>query len=291
MSAGYILREGMNGFRRAKLAAAGSVTTIVISLLFFGVFYLLSTNTSRIIGDLRGRVEMEVFLDEPVSTQSVNDIQRQLLALDGIDHVEFISKEDAAKIFKQEFGEDINGVLEFNPLPPSFRVYLKEPFRTTEKADQIQKKVLAIKGTDKVVYRRDILEFIEKQTRTINMVGLVVGLLVALSAIFLVSNTIRLTIHTKRKALHAMKLAGASRWFIRAPFLLEGSLQGVGAGIIAAAIMYYLVTMAAGYLSQDLLQFIRSDFLLYLYIVCGGIALGIFGSAISIHKYIRDTIG
>ena len=263
---------------------------MIISLLFLSLFYLFSTITTRIINDLRGRVDMEVFLEEPISSQSVNVIQDKLTALEGVDHVRFISKDDAAKIFKQEFGEDINGVLEFNPLPPSFKVFLKETYRTTGNADQIQKKILAIHGVDKVLYRRDLLEMMERQTRAFSLIGLAIGILVAVSAVFLVSNTIRLTIHAKRKTLLTMKLVGATRWFVRAPFLLEGCLQGATAGLLTAGLMYYLVRNAAAYLSKDVLPYIPDTVLFYLGVVIAGIFLGLFGSAISVRRYIGDTL-
>ncbi len=290
MSTRYIFRECTNGFRRAKLASTGSVLTMIISLLFLSLFYLFSTITGRIINDLRGRVEMEVFLDEPVSSQSVNVIQGQLLALEGVDHVRFVSKDDAAKIFKQEFGEDINGVLEFNPLPPSFKVYLKEIYRTTDKADQVQKKILAIHGVDKILYRHDLLEMMERQTRTLGLIGLAIGVLVGISAVFLVSNTIRLTIHAKRKTILTMKLVGATRWFVRAPFLLEGFLQGAAAGLVTAGVMFCLMMNAEAFLSKELLPYLPDTLLLYVGVVCAGMVLGLFGSAVSVRRYIGDSL-
>ncbi len=290
MSFSYIVREGFSGFRRAKLAAAGSITTIIISLIFLGIYFILSTNTSRIIEGIRGKVEMEVFLQEPVSPKRVEELRSALTDIEGIQGVQYVSKEDAARIFKEEFGEDVTKVLDFNPLPPSFKITLQEDHRTTAAADAIKAKVLAIRGTDKVLYRRDLLQFIETQANLFDLIGLVLGGLVAISAIFLVSNTIRLTIHTKRKTLHAMKLVGATRWFVRAPFLLEGVLQGLFGGAVAAVLLYYALALASVSLSEQLLEFVRIDFSFYLLLLAAGILLGLFGSAISVRRYIRDTI-
>ena len=140
MSILYVVKEGLSGFRRAKLAAMGSIITIVISLLLLGLFYVISSNTSRIVDSIREKVEMEAFLEEPIAKQHVSEIQQQVLAVEGVEKIQFISKDEAAKIFKQEFGEDINSVLEFNPLPPSMKIFLKDDYRTTERADEIQKK-------------------------------------------------------------------------------------------------------------------------------------------------------
>jgi len=286
----YIFREGLAGFRRAKLAAVGSVLTITTALLLLGLFYIVSTNTSRIVDSIRAKVQMETFLEEPVSRQRVVEIKQQLLAIEGVADAQFISKEEAAKIFKQEFGEDINKVLEFNPLPPSFKIFLKEDYRTTERADEIHKKIKRIKGVDDVVYRKDLLEFIDKRAETLYAVGLVVGIFISISAIFLVSNTIRLTIYAKRKAIQTMKLVGASRWMVRAPFLIEGIAQGIIGGLIATGLLYYMMTLAARLLSDELAEFLQVDVLFYVFTLAVGFFLGLLGSSISVRRFIGETV-
>lgn len=290
MSLVYVFREGLAGFRRAKLAAVGSVLTITIALLLLGLFYIVSTNTSRIVDSIRAKVQMETFLEEPVSRQRVVEIKQQLLAIEGVADAQFISKEEAAKIFKQEFGEDINKVLEFNPLPPSFKIFLKEDYRTTERADQIHNKIKHIKGVDDVVYRKDLLEFIDKRAETLYAVGLVVGIFISISAIFLVSNTIRLTIYAKRKAIQTMKLVGASRWMVRAPFLIEGVAQGTIGGLIATGLLYYMMTLAAKLLSDELAEFLQVDVLFYVFTMAVGLFLGLLGSSISVRRFIGETV-
>ncbi|MGA2623374.1 MAG: permease-like cell division protein FtsX [Bacteroidota bacterium] len=290
MSLVYIFREGLAGFRRAKLAAVGSVLTITIALLLLGLFYIVSTNTSRIVDSIRAKVQMETFLEEPVSRQRIVEIKQQLLAIEGVADAQFISKEEAAKIFKQEFGEDINKVLEFNPLPPSFKIFLKEDYRTTERADEIHKRIKRIKGVDDVVYRKDLLEFIDKRAATLYAVGLVVGIFISISAIFLVSNTIRLTIYAKRKAIQTMKLVGASRWMVRAPFLIEGITQGIIGGLIATGLLYYMMSLAAKLLSDELAEFLQVDVLFYVFTLAVGLFLGLLGSSISVRRFIGETV-
>jgi cell division transport system permease protein len=290
MSLVYIFREGLAGFRRAKLAAVGSVLTITIALLLLGLFYIVSTNTSRIVDSIRAKVQMETFLEEPVSRQRIVEIKQQLLAIEGVADAQFISKEEAAKIFKQEFGEDINKVLEFNPLPPSFKIFLKEDYRTTERADEIHKRIKRIKGVDDVVYRKDLLEFIDKRAATLYAVGLVVGIFISISAIFLVSNTIRLTIYAKRKAIQTMKLVGASRWMVRAPFLIEGITQGIIGGLIATGLLYYMMSLAARLLSDELAEFLQVDVLFYVFTLAVGLFLGLLGSSISVRRFIGETV-
>jgi cell division transport system permease protein len=291
MSYLYILKEGIAGFRRAKLAAVGSSITITISLLLVGLFYVISTNTSRLIEGVRQKVEMEAFLQEPVSHQRLEEIKQRITSIEGVERIEFISKENAAKIFKEEFGEDINSVLDFNPLPPSFKIFLKEGYRTPDKANPIYKRIMEIDGLENITYRKELLEFLDQRARMLYYVGLGLGLLFGISAIFLVSNTIRLTIYAKRKSVQTMKLVGASRWFVRAPFLIEGILQGLIGGIIASGIIYYLLSFAAGLVSTELVQILQVEAIFYPSVIAAGISLGFLGSAISVRKFIGETIG
>lgn len=211
MSALYILKEGLSGFNRAKLAAIGSIFTIMIALLLLGLFYVISTNTNRIIESIREKVEMEAFLQEPVTPQRIGELEKEINGIMGVERIQFVSKDEAAKIFKQEFGEDVNTVLDFNPLPPSFKIFLNERYRTSKNAELISTRLKGIKGIEDVIYRREMLEFIERQASVLDAIGLGIGIIISISAIFLVSNTIRLTIYAKRKSIQTMKLVGASR--------------------------------------------------------------------------------
>lgn len=290
MSVTYAIKEGLSAFRKAKLAALGSIITIAISLLLLGLFYVIAVNTSRVISGIQERVEMEVFLEQPASTRTVDQLRAEILAIPGVADAQFISKDEAARIFKREFGEDIGTVLEFNPLPSSFKITLEEPARTSSRAEEIHQQVAALNGVETVIYRRDMLEFIEKQARTLYLVGLALGLLIAVSAIFLVSNTIRLTIYAKRKAVQTMKLVGASRWFVRFPFVIEGLVQGALGGAIAAGILYYSLSFATAFVSPDLAQFVAVGPSFYGMVVVVGIGLGLFGSMISVRKFITETV-
>ena len=290
MSLMYVVRESLSGFSRAKFAAISSIMTIMISLLFLGIFYVIADNTSRLVGNIRERVEMEAFLEEPASRQRISGIERELVALDGVDHVEFVSKDAAAKIFREEFGEDILSVLDVNPLPPSFRIFLKEEFRNTEKAEELHERILKIEGVQTDIFRKDMLQFIEKQSRALSLGGFGLGLLIAVSAIILVSNTIRLAIDAKRKSVQTMKLVGASRWFIRSPFIVEGLIQGLLGGMLAALAMYYLLTFVTGMISGELAEFLRAELSFYGLVTLAGTILGLLGSLISVRRFISDAV-
>jgi cell division transport system permease protein len=286
MSFSYAVKEGFSGFKRAKLSTLISMITITISLLLLGIFAVVTIHTSRFIDALRNKVEMEAFLQEPLSPQELASLKKRVDAIDGVEKIVYVSKEEAAKIFEEEFGENISSVLDFNPLPASFKIFLKEGYKTSSKAQGINKQLLSLKGIESVKYRKELLELIDTRTVTVHNLTLGLGLLISLSAIFLVSNTIRLAIYAKRQLLHTMELVGATPAFIRYPFLLEGIMQGFLGGIIATCILFLLLEYATPLLSGQLSEFIHMEALFYLIVIVAGIFLGLVGSLISVARFI-----
>jgi cell division transport system permease protein len=287
MSLAYILKESVSGFTRAKLSTFVSVVTVGISLLLLGVFAVLTINISRVIDTLRGKVEMETFLQEPVTPGGVEELAKRILTIEGVESALFVSKEEAARIFKEEFGEDINSVLDFNPLPPSFKITLKEGYKTSLGAQQVYDGLVRVKGIEKVIYRKALLELIDRRTSTVHDLTLGLGILISLSSIFLVANTIRLAIHSKRKLLRTMELIGATRPFIRLPFLLEGVIQGFVGGVVAAGLLYVLLQYGVRFLSSEFTEFTKMPWTFYGLVLLTGMVLGLTGSIISVVRFIR----
>jgi cell division transport system permease protein len=290
MNISFIIREGLGGFRRAKLSTAVSVVTISISLILLGMFTIVTRNAANLVESIRNKVEIEAFLQESLKPSDIDSLRAKILDLAGVDSVTFISKEEAARIFKEEFGEDIHKVLDFNPLPQSFKVALKEGFRNAESADQIQKQIRRLKGIDDVVYRKAILEFIDKRVRTVSLIALGLGILITLSAIVLVSNTIRLTIYSKQQIIETMKLVGATPGFIRLPFILEGISQGFLGGLIASAVIYLLVEVVFPRFAPELTELLSAGYLLYSALIIVGAFLGFIGSLLSIRRFTGESI-
>jgi len=286
MSLSYTVRESFSGFTRTKLSSLLSILTIAISLLLLALFALVSLNASRFVESLRNKIELEAFLTEPVTAEEIPALEQAIGAIEGVKSVAFISKDEAAKIFKQETGEDIGTVLDFNPLPPSFRITLREGYKTTAKIQAIHDRLLTIKGIDSVIYRRTLLELIDQRTQALHNVMLALGVLISLSAVFLVSNTIRLAISAKRRLLRTMELVGATATFIRLPFLLEGILQGILGGAIAAGALYLFLVYGVRLISAELAPYVRMDTSFYLLVIAAGTALGMVGSVISVLRFV-----
>ncbi len=286
----YTLKEGISGFNRARLSALVSTSTITVALILLGGFSILYLNTNEIVQSFRDRVEMEAFLDKPLSDTTIVSIQKQLASLQGIHSTVFISKEQATKIFKEEFGEDIYSVLEFNPLPPSFKIYLQPNYRNADSAQTIYTSLKSISGIDDIIYRKTLLELLDKRSRLFIIISITIGIILTFTAIFLIFNTIRLTIYAKRNIITIMKLVGATRMFIRLPFLIEGMLQGILGGIFASGIIYLVTYYASQYLGDELAELVKAPFALYIGLTITGIFLGFIGSAFSVRKFISEKI-
>lgn len=286
----YTVKESLSGFQRAKLSMAVSITTITVSLILLGLFVILTTNAVHVVHMIREKVELEVFLEDPVTKKKVDALKDSIINVQGIASITYVSKEEASRIFREEFGEDIHDILDYNPLPASFKVQLKDEYKTFEYLEGVYVQLLDLPGVDDVVYHKDLLKFIEKRTKILFAVGIVLAFIVSVSAIFLVANTIRLAIYSKRRIIQTMKLVGATRMFIRIPFLIEGILQGLIGGILASTTIYVLLEAFAQFLSLEITDRLLLAPMFYPMVVTGGILLGLLGSFISIRKFIGESI-
>jgi cell division transport system permease protein len=290
MQIGYIFREGFSGFTRAKLSTFAAITTICISLLLLGAFTILVLNANDVVESLREKVEMEAFLADHLSPIEVSIVRDSIASLEGVREVRYVSKEQAAAIFKEEFGEDIHKVLDFNPLPASIKIFLKDGFKTAKAAESIYQAVKQIKGVDDVIYRKTMLEMLDRRATTFLWLIFGIGVFITISSIFLVANTIRLAIYAKRKIVQTMKLIGATKSFIRGPFVLEGLVQGFIGGCAAAGILFLVFEYLARWISVELSDFVRIEPFYYGVVVGVGCLLGILGSVISIRRFLGESV-
>lgn len=286
----YTVKEGLSGFRRARLASVITIFTMTISLLLLGLFAVIYTNTNAIIQSFRDKVEFEVFLAVEADDAQAGRVHDALLAVPGVESAAFISKEDAAAIFKREFGEDIRTVLQFNPLPASFKVRLEPEYRNSDSARIAASRLGALEGVDDVVYRKALLEILDRRVKMFVSASAAIGVTLLIATLFLVSNTIRLTIYAKRKMITTMKLVGATRGFIRTPFLIEGMLHGVAGGALAAGLIAGFVLAARTFVSADLSEFLAVEGWFYGVLVAAGVVLGLLGSLWSVKRFISETI-
>lgn len=279
----YAIVAGVKGLRRAKFSTFVSISTIFLSLVLIGVFVIIILNANRLVNQIQSRLELEIFVDNSYSSDQIQDLQRRILNLNEIDSVQYISKDEAAAIFEQQFGQDIFEILDENPLPSSFQVKLKSNYRSAAYAKQISEKLSQLEGIDEVFYRQDLLIILERYIKILVVLMLVIGLLLGMGSIFLVSNTIKMIIFSRNSIIEIMKLVGATRPFIRRPFLVEGIIQGLLGGVLAALFFYFTLKI----IKIEIPGLILINPENYSLLVILGILFGLLGSVIALRKFLK----
>ena len=290
MSILYTFKESLAGFRRNQAATLITIFTVSIALLLLGVFTIITMNVGRVVEDIRGRVEVEVFLSDAFPVDQHRQIGLQLRAIRGVEDALYISKEEAARVFQKEFGENYGDLLDVNPLPASYKLKIHEAYTNVDSIAAIVKKAERIKAVENVMYRKQFLALIDKRAKAFRYATLFIGIVLGLSAIILVANTIRLTIYAKREIIRTMKLVGATSMFIRMPFVIEGLLHGLVGGIIASVLLGVVYSVFIAPITEELLINIPVSFSFYVFLVGLGCLLGLIGSVLSIGRFLREAL-
>ena len=284
----YLFKESLRGFSSAKVSTVASIITITLSLILIAVYFAVSTISNNTIQPLQDKVELEVFLQEDISPATVDSLEEVIKRIGGIKSLKFISKEEATRLFTEEYGSEMLDILESNPLPPSIRINTYDEYKTTERIDKIKGEIEVLNGVTDVYYQQENLKAIEKTSSGILFVNMVILIVITSSSVFLVSNTIRLVIYSKRKVIQTMKLLGATKNFIRLPYLFEGIIQGFLAGILAIILIILMVqyyqTLSKSGIEPEIFNFLN-----FLYLLLIGITLGLIGSSISIRRHLKEN--
>jgi cell division transport system permease protein len=290
MSVSYTVRESLAGFKRNRSATLITIFTVSISLLLLGIFAVISLNLSSVVEKIRDRVDIEAFLKDPLTADQLRQTERAMKHLRGIDGLRFVSKEEAARIWSEDIGQDFNDILEANPLPASYRLSLAVEYNNPDSARSIVVALEKMQSVESVTYRKQFLSLIDTRARALRYATLFIGIVLALSAVILVANTIRLTIYAKREIIRTMKLVGATSWFIRLPFLLEGMFHGLMGGLLASLLIEMAFAFFIRPLAEDLLVTVRVGGAFYAALVLTGCVLGLIGSVLSIGRFLKEAL-
>lgn len=236
MSLGYVIKEGVAGFKRARLASFTSIFSLFIAVLLLGVLARVSYNAYEVAQSLKRSIDVEVFLVD-LDERTTEELEDKLMEKEVVQEINYISKDSAATIFKEEFGTGASSLAELNFLPASFRLRIS-PETAVDTVNALVEEIRGYRGVDEVQFNQQLLQLLETRFETITAAGGGLGILILLAALILVFNTIRLTIYAKRSLIKVMKLVGATNSFIRRPFVIEGVIQGLIAGLLAVGVMY-----------------------------------------------------
>ena len=287
----YYFREVIISMIRNRWMSFASIGTVAVSLFILGVFLILVTNMTKMASSLESRVQISAYLHEALTDEGRDEVETMIKDMRSVSKVEYVTKEQALKILQDRLGEQkkiLDALGDSNPLPNSFTVTVKNP------AD-VQKTATAIAdlyGVEEVKYGQDVAENLFDLTHLIRVFGFFLMLLLTCATIFIISNTIRLTVFARRKEIAIMKYVGATDWFIRWPFILEGiGLGFIGGGVSAIILRSFysaMVTKVAGTLAFfPMVE--QYPFINYVTIgiILAGIFIGILGSTISLKKFME----
>jgi cell division transport system permease protein len=236
----HFIREALLALARRRISGTVAVLIMGSALLMLALFSLITINLDDILQSVRGDIDAEVFLDSNISDNQRQTLQHELLAVDGIKAVYYVSKEKALEEFKADLGDDASLLDDFSqsPLPASFRVQFDANIiHDADRMEDVIRVLGQFPSVDEVVSQVETARRLDRLSRVFKVVDLAVGLLVLVSAIFVISNTVRLTVEERARSIDIMKQVGATNWFIRTPFLLSGALQGAAAGALAMALL------------------------------------------------------
>ncbi|HDL17771.1 MAG TPA: ABC transporter permease [Bacteroidetes bacterium] len=284
MSWFYSINESISALKKSWISSFLSISSMAVSLFFLGVFMITIFHGWKLVRHLKSQIEMEVFLKDGINNELLKSIRLKLEPMEEIDTLIYISKEKALAGFQKEIGnEEIVDLLGENPLPASFRIRLKEAYHNKENVAKMQKKIEKWAGVDEVLYRYDLLDAIMKYLKTIILVAFFLGGTLVIASILLISNTVRLSISTKRDSIKIMNLVGATPGFIRRPFIFAGAIQGASGAFVAIIALFFLAKIVGFFLPEIKLHFVY----VYLGLLIWGIFLGSMGSWIAMHRYLR----
>ena len=239
----YAFKEALIGIRHAKTMTALALGTIALSLLVFGLFLLVTISLYGAVRSVKARIEMEVYLETHRSPKEALVFKQEIEKIAGIQSVRYISKDEAAVEFTKVFGDSLLVALSENPLPTSLRIVPAPEFRTAEKMAQIARNIRSYdvhQLIDDIHYGASWVREFDLLLQGIVVMDLFLGAVVGLASILVVSNAVRLSVLARREVIEIMKLVGASDGFVRMPFFLEGLLEGMLGGTLAAIALYFV---------------------------------------------------
>ena len=287
----YFVREVCISIKRNNWMSFASISTVAVSLFVLGMFLIIVLNMNRMASMLESQVQINVYLDDKLKGSEIDDLEDDLKKMQGIESVQYVSREDAIVRLRERLGDQkylLDALGDKNPLPNAFEVTVKQPTMVETAAKAIEK----FGGVESVKYGQDVVEHLFDMTRLVRIFGFTLMLLLAGATLFIISNTIRLTVFARRKEIAIMKYVGATDWFIRWPFLLEGVVLGFFGGVLASIALrsiYGLIT-AKVYSTLAFLPLIpQYPFVNFisLVMVLSGMGIGALGSTISLKRFLK----
>ncbi|MDS1030597.1 permease-like cell division protein FtsX [Bacillota bacterium LX-D] len=288
---GFFFKQAFLSLCRNKWMSAAAIATVAICLFIVGIFTLLVLNANYIAGHLESNVEIVAFMERDATRTEVLSVAQQIQNISGVAQVKLVPKEEGLARLNQRFGQEHNLLSALggsNPLPDYYEVKVKSP-EDIKKAAQTLEQITYVQ---KVKYGQGAIEKLFKVIHWVRLIGLGVVLLLSVGSIFLISTTIRLTVFARRKEINIMKYVGATDWFIRWPFFLEGMALGFIGALLAIGVLYLTYDLLISNLrySISFIPLIMDPGIIFKIVaslLAIGTLVGALGSLISVRRFLQ----
>ncbi len=287
----YFLKQALINIMENRLVHVIGLGTMLVSVLIFGMFLLLFINLSTWVQGWGQSLSMSVYLEDGISEAKRDMIASWIESLPTAEINRLITKESALEELRRVLGAQarlLDG-LSTNPLPASLEVVFEK--RQTQRIDpeRIKKELEKMEGVEEVQYSEDWLKQFRGLMSLIRIAGLIIGGLLCIGILFIVTNTIRLAIYSRKEEIEILKLVGATDWFIKIPFLLEGAIQGVLSALLALFILFsgyhLLLAKKIHFTGLGVFDFVFLPWEYALLILLASVALGLVGSLLAVRRF------
>lgn len=291
----YLIGEGFRNVFKNKKSTAASLMIMCATMIIFGIFFIIGENINYFVAEIESAQGIQVYINNDATEDEVKEIGEQIKNLSGVNTVTYVSKEDALNQMKEKFKEKeylLDGYKENNIFPESYVVTLTD----LTLSSQVQNEINQLNNIKKITSRDETVSTLIDLANGVKIVtGVILALLIIIS-IFIIANTIKLTVHARRKEISIMKYVGATNGFIRWPFVVEGIFIGILAGILSLGLVGGVYSVIAEkmvntnfmqVIGMSLVSFSDMFTLIVAVYLILGIGIGVLGSMISMRKYLK----
>ncbi len=294
-----ILTYAWLSFRRNGWLSTATVLVMMLTLFVIGGLLLISVLANTILGDLEDKIDISMSFKKDTAEERILDIRREVEALGAVKEVNYISPEEALAAFKEKHKDDpsvlasLEELGEENPLPATLTIKAEDPGRLAEIAGFLERK--SYPSVEKINYfeNQKVIERLTAVVRGVRSLGAATVLVLGFVAVLVAFSTVRLAIYTAREEISIMKLVGATNWYIRGPFMVEGVMHGGIAAILTSLVFFPLIWFASARIllflpGVNLMRYFSENFLqFFLILLLVGIVLGVGSSALAIRRYLK----
>ena len=284
----YFIGDAFKSFKRNKTISIATIITVLVTFIVLGVFSLVAENLNLAIGGLEDKIELVVYLDDNITPIDKKEIQVKINSQQGVKEIQYESREDAFKKLQENNAGILKGyTLEKNPLPASYIVKLEN----MSYAPAIREAVKDLDGVESVSDEQESIDKIQSIIKFTKIIGTVLFIILIGVSIFLIMNTTKLTVYSRRREVGIMKFVGATDWFIRWPFVIEGIIIGAVGSLASSVILYFAYNGIFKWIvsSMFIVNLVQPQFVLTTLLACfvgGGIVVGAIGSIFALRKFL-----